>query len=95
MIIVLKPDATKEVVEELLATIEERGLKPLHMPGTERVVLGALGDERVLAELVLESHPQVESVKQSWRRTSWSAARFIRTTRCPIGNATSAVTASA
>jgi 3-deoxy-7-phosphoheptulonate synthase len=64
MIIVLKPDASNEVVEELLAAIEERGLKPLHMPGTERVVLGALGDERVLADLNLESHPQVESVKQ-------------------------------
>jgi 3-deoxy-7-phosphoheptulonate synthase len=33
------------------------------MPGVERVVLGALGDERVLAELNLESHPMVESVK--------------------------------
>jgi 3-deoxy-7-phosphoheptulonate synthase len=33
------------------------------MPGAERVVLGALGDERVLAELHLESHPMVESVK--------------------------------
>ncbi|MFL6733188.1 MAG: N-acetylneuraminate synthase family protein, partial [Sphingomicrobium sp.] len=64
MIIVLKPDTTKEVVQELLDAIEARGLKPLHMPGTERVVLGALGDERVLAELSLESHPQVESVKQ-------------------------------
>jgi hypothetical protein len=39
------------------------GLKPLHMPGTERVVLGALGDERVLAELALDSDPMVESVK--------------------------------
>ena len=43
--------------------IEEAGLKPLHMPGAERVVLGALGDERVLADLHLESHPMVESVK--------------------------------
>ena len=63
MIIVLKPEATPETAEALLALISERGLTPLHMPGVERVVLGALGDERVLAELNLESHPMVESVK--------------------------------
>jgi len=63
MIIVLKPEATPETVEALLARISERGLTPLHMPGVERVVLGALGDERVLAELNLDSHPMVESVK--------------------------------
>jgi len=63
MIIVLKPEATPEIAEALLASISERGLTPLHMPGVERVVLGALGDERVLAELNLESHPMVESVK--------------------------------
>ncbi|MBV9883517.1 MAG: 3-deoxy-7-phosphoheptulonate synthase [Sphingomonadaceae bacterium] len=63
MIIVLKPEATPEITEALLAQISERGLTPLHMPGVERVVLGALGDERVLAELNLESHPMVESVK--------------------------------
>jgi 3-deoxy-7-phosphoheptulonate synthase len=33
------------------------------MPGSERVVLGALGDERVLAGLNLESDPMVESLK--------------------------------
>jgi 3-deoxy-7-phosphoheptulonate synthase len=63
MIIVLKREATPEVAQELLRRIEEKGLKPLHMPGTERVVLGALGDERVLAELALDSHPMVESLK--------------------------------
>jgi 3-deoxy-7-phosphoheptulonate synthase len=63
MIIVLKPEATPAAAQALLARIEEAGLKPLHMPGAERVVLGALGDERVLADLHLESHPMVESVK--------------------------------
>jgi 3-deoxy-7-phosphoheptulonate synthase len=63
MIIVLKPEASAETVRELLAKIEAKGLKPLHMPGAERVVLGALGDERVLAELALDSHPMVESLK--------------------------------
>ena len=63
MIIVLKPEATPDAAQELLGRISDKGLKPLHMPGAERVVLGALGDERVLAELNLESHPMVESVK--------------------------------
>lgn len=62
MIIVLKPVATKEDAEEIISRIDSLGLKPLYMPGTERTVLGALGDERVLASLHLESHPLVESV---------------------------------
>ncbi|WP_343344755.1 3-deoxy-7-phosphoheptulonate synthase [Sphingomicrobium sp. XHP0239] len=63
MIIVMKPDADQATIDRLLDKIEKKGLKPLHMPGAERVVLGALGDERVLAELNLEAEPSVESVK--------------------------------
>jgi len=64
MIIVLKSEATQAHADEILARIESLGLKPLYMPGTERVVLGALGDERVLESLHLESHPLVESVQR-------------------------------
>ncbi|WP_260482988.1 3-deoxy-7-phosphoheptulonate synthase [Sphingomicrobium flavum] len=63
MIIVMKPEASEETVQRLLHKIEAKGLKPLHMPGAERVVLGALGDERVLAELGFDAEPSVESVK--------------------------------
>jgi 3-deoxy-7-phosphoheptulonate synthase len=63
MIIVMKPEATRETVDQLLGRIAAKGLTPLHMPGSERVVLGALGDERVLAELALDAEPMVESVK--------------------------------
>ena len=63
MIIVLRPEAGRESADRILELIDSKGLKPLHMPGTERVVLGALGDERILAELQLESDPDVESVK--------------------------------
>jgi len=62
MIIVMKNNATPEQIEAILARIKELGLKPLHMPGTEKVVLGALGDERVLAGLRLENHPAVERI---------------------------------
>ena len=64
MIIVLKPEATRQHAEELLARIGALGLTPLHMPGTERVVLGALGDERRLEQLQLDAHPMVESVQR-------------------------------
>ena len=63
MIIVLKPEASPDHAETILTRIAAAGLKPLHMPGSERVVLGALGDERILAELRLEGDPMVESVK--------------------------------
>ncbi len=63
MIIVLKPNTSKEDADKLLGKIEELGLKSLYMPGSERTVLGALGDERVLERLHLDSHPLVESVK--------------------------------
>lgn len=62
MIIVLKPEATKSDADEILHQIAEAGLKPLYMPGTERTVLGALGDERILGKLHFESHPLVERV---------------------------------
>ena len=63
MIIVLKPGASPSAAERMLDRISAAGLKPLHMPGTERVVIGALGDERVLAELAFDGDPDVESVK--------------------------------
>jgi len=63
MIIVLKPEATEKEAKEILGRIEAAGLKPLYMPGVERIVLGALGDERVLASLHLAAEPLVESVK--------------------------------
>lgn len=63
MIIVLRKEATQTDADEILDRIESCGLKPLFLPGSERVVLGAIGDERVLGNLHLENHPMVESVR--------------------------------
>jgi 3-deoxy-7-phosphoheptulonate synthase len=62
MIIVLRPTATQSDAEEILDRIAALELKPLHLPGSERTVIGALGDERKLGRLHLESHPAVERV---------------------------------
>lgn len=64
MIIILKTTATKQDADEILNLITDKGLKPLYLPGVERVVLGAIGDERILGSLHLENHPLVEEVKQ-------------------------------
>lgn len=63
MIITLKPDTPSEAADALLARISETGLRALHMPGDDQVVLGALGEASAVAELALESHPHVASVK--------------------------------
>ncbi|MCO7223103.1 3-deoxy-7-phosphoheptulonate synthase [Pleionea sp. CnH1-48] len=63
MIIVLRSEATKNDADEILSQIESAGLKPLYMPGVERIVLGALGDERVLQGLNIAAHPMVDDVK--------------------------------
>lgn len=64
MIIVLKPGATRDDATEIMKSIEREGLKPLYLPGAERIVLGALGDERILNSLNLRNHPKVESIKE-------------------------------
>ncbi|REL27465.1 3-deoxy-7-phosphoheptulonate synthase [Thalassotalea euphylliae] len=63
MIIVLKPQATQADANEILDKIASLGLKPLYMPGIERTVLGALGDERILNQLHLDAYPMVDEVK--------------------------------
>lgn len=63
MIIVLKPEATEADAQAILTQIESVNLKPLYMPGTERIVLGALGDERILNNLNIAANPMVENVK--------------------------------
>ena len=62
MIIVLKEGSSKEDAEPILDLIRTLGLEPLYLPGEEKIVIGALGDERKLAPLELKSLTQVERV---------------------------------
>ncbi len=62
MIIILKQGASRADADEILEAIARSGLKPLYMPGEEKIVIGALGDERILAALNLEALDSVERI---------------------------------
>ena len=62
MIIVLRPDATKEQIDHIIEKIKSLGLKLHTSKGTERTILGVIGDESVLEGQPLEVLPGVERV---------------------------------
>jgi 3-deoxy-7-phosphoheptulonate synthase len=63
MIIVMKGGIPKEQVHDVIRTIEELGYQPHVIWGTQRTVIGAVGDERGKTRLhSLEVMPGVESV---------------------------------
>ncbi len=62
MIVIIKPHATPEQLEHVLDRIRQLGLQPMVSTGSERTVVGVLGDERLLAEGALESLPAVDQV---------------------------------
>jgi 3-deoxy-7-phosphoheptulonate synthase len=62
MIIVVKPDATAEQVDHIIKKIKGLGLQAHVSKGTERTVIGAIGDEAVLRSVPLEAIPGVENV---------------------------------
>ena len=69
MIIVLKPDISKKDEAAVLREIKKLGYKPHVMRGVERVVIGAIGDERKHQTLeTLSSWPQVEKVMPVQKR---------------------------
>jgi 3-deoxy-7-phosphoheptulonate synthase len=62
MIIVLKPDVTEKEISHILEKLKEFGLKPHISRGEERVIIGAIGDERILQNQPLMVFPGVEKV---------------------------------
>ena len=62
MIIVLKRQATEAEIAQIVKTIESFGLAVHISKGTERTIIGAIGDERALQERPLEAFPFVEKV---------------------------------
>ncbi len=69
MIIVLKPGISKKDEQAVLREIKKLGYQPHVMRGVERVVIGAIGDERTHANLeTLATWPQVEKVMPVQKR---------------------------
>ncbi len=62
MIIILKKETEKKDIDIILNKIKENNLEPLYLPGTEKIVIGAIGDERILATLNLDALPFVERI---------------------------------
>ncbi len=62
MIVVLKPGMAQKEVQAVADRIESLGLKAFVVVGKERTIIGAIGDERLLADQTLESFPGVEKV---------------------------------
>ena len=78
MIIVMSNNATEEQIEGVLNKIKDKGLEGSVSKGTEKTVIGAIGDERLLDQELLESLPGVEQamrivkpykiVSREWRK---------------------------
>ncbi|MBI4324814.1 MAG: 3-deoxy-7-phosphoheptulonate synthase [Chloroflexi bacterium] len=69
MIVVLKPNITKQQERAVLKEICKLGYKPHIIRGVERIVIGAIGDERTHHTLeTLAVWPQVESVMPVQKR---------------------------
>jgi 3-deoxy-7-phosphoheptulonate synthase len=62
MIFVLKPGHTEEDLQHLIDRITEAGLKPHVSRGEERTIVGAIGDDRKLIALPVETLPGIEKV---------------------------------
>ncbi len=62
MIIVLRPDATKQQTDYIIERVKKLGLKPWVSKGVERTIIGVIGEEDVLRIQPLEVFPGVEKV---------------------------------
>jgi len=62
MIIVMKPGATKEQIQHVIALVNDYGLKEHPIYGTDRTVIACLGDKRAVNKDAIENAPMVEKI---------------------------------
>jgi 3-deoxy-7-phosphoheptulonate synthase len=62
MIIVLRPEATKEQIDHIVDRIRKLGLKTMISKGVERTIIGVIGEEDIVRIQPLEVFPGVEKV---------------------------------
>jgi 3-deoxy-7-phosphoheptulonate synthase len=76
MIIVLKPEATDREVDHIVERIREWGMRPNVSRGTERTVIGILGDAREIRAKPLEAFPGVDRVLPVLKPYKLASAAF-------------------
>jgi 3-deoxy-7-phosphoheptulonate synthase len=62
MIVVMKPFASREMIERIMKRVEDLGMKPHVIVGVERTVIAATGAERNGVQAELEACEEVEKV---------------------------------
>ncbi len=69
MIVVIKPHASREAIEEVMKEVQRLGYEPRPIYGVEQTVIAAIGDERTHHTLEsLRALPQVENVIRVQKR---------------------------
>lgn len=76
MIVVMKPSATQREIREVKRRIEKKGLKAVVSSGTERTVVGAIGDERILSQDELLALSGVEKVAPILKKFKIASREF-------------------
>ncbi len=62
MIVVMKPGATREQVQHVIALVNDFGLREHVIEGTDRTVVACIGDKRALDKSAIENAPMVERI---------------------------------
>ena len=62
MIVVMSPNSTKEQLDHVVKMVEEMGLSTHLIHGTNRTVVAAVGDKRMLDKGAVENAPGVEKI---------------------------------
>lgn len=76
MIIVMQPNAAERAIEQVVQMIRAQGLSEHLSRGIEHVIIGVVGDERVLDVAQFECLPQVQKairIMHDWRMISREA----------------------
>ena len=76
MIIVLRQGVTEEQVQHIVDSIKAWGLTPNLSRGTERTIIGVIGDERMIRAKPLEAFPGVDSVMNVLKPFKLASAEF-------------------
>lgn len=60
MIVVMKPEATRKQIQDMIKKIESKGLRTILLEGTNRNVIAAIGDKREIPPDFWDREPAVE-----------------------------------